>query len=323
MSDGVLDGLKTGGAAVVTASGTAIPLDIDNKFGTALIAYNNTLGGSALTADKIGNPPFVKTALTDSYKIEYVPGMMAAAAGKTSFQIKVTNLVGGTPATGKAITLTPKMHMSGMAHSSPVDSVVESGTAGTYICNVYYLMATMGGYWELKVDVGGEIAIFYPSVGMSMGTTAKATLLGSATGGAADLIAGMMGMGTNPRPYLIFFESLTNMNKTFNFYLAAQNDGDMTLYPAVFNGSKLNNPPVGIGVGAEWTVSIGASAIQLSSNAGTNWVDATSTGGHWSATFSSALTTGSTVRVKININGDQKTTSAGLDYALFTIASGM
>lgn len=317
LADGVFNGIVT------TASGTVIPVDISSRFASGLIAYNSTLGNK-LTDDKIGTPPFAKTVLTTSYKVEYVPGMMAATAGKTNFNIKLTNLSDSTVASGKAIILTPKMYMSGMSHSAPVDPVVTDNGDGTYSCTVYYLMATMGGYWELKVNVGGEIATFYPSVGMSMGSTARATLKG-----VADVI-GVMGMGTLPRTYYLFNEGVTGMGPyTFKLFIAAADDSMMMSFPAVFGssgGSTLHDA-----TDNPWTVNSGTSSVLVSSDGGSTWVTATDNGsGHWSAAGLEGVGAGGTIRVKVNINGEQKTTTGSvtlsvtnLDYAPFTISAGM
>ncbi len=50
----------------------------------------------------------------------------------------------------------PVMHMVGMDHSTPVDSITDNGD-GTYTCIVYYLMSSVmsgksKGYWELEVE---------------------------------------------------------------------------------------------------------------------------------------------------------------------------
>jgi hypothetical protein len=318
LTDNVLDGNKTGNIPVTTASGTSIPADINNQFGTALIDFNNSLGANKLTADKIGNPPFAKTALTPTYKVEYITGMMAAA-GKTNFKIKLTNLVGGTVATGKTITLTPKMYMSGMSHSSPVDPVVTDNGDGTYSCTVYYLMATMGGYWELKVNIGvGEDAIFYPSVSMSMGSTARSTLKG-----VADVIGSMMGMGTSPRTYYLFNDGSTfGMSSTFRLFIATADDSMMMNYPAVSIGSTLHDA-----MNVAWTVT--SMSVEASTDNGATWSSMTDNGGgHWSVSGLTGLAAGGTVKVREIINSEQKTTdglavSGTNDSATFTIVAGM
>jgi hypothetical protein len=257
--------------------------------------------------------------LTDSYSVEYVPGMKAAAAGMTTFKIVITDLSDGSPATGLAVSLMPIMHMATMNHSTPVGEVVEDDTQpGTYKCTVYYLMAsempdgTSMGYWELKVLIGGmagESATFFPSVGMSMDTTTvRATLKGQ-----NDTITGMM--GPEKRSYYIFYQGVTT--STFSFFIAAKES--MMSYPAVFEGTVLHDAS-----GAEWTVN--PIAVSVSTD-GTTWVDAVDGGaGNWTVSGLSGLSSGQTgtIFVKIIINSEQKTTDGAAvngvnGYAPFTV----
>jgi len=325
LSDGVLDGRKTGGIAVTTASGTAIPADIANRFAAALMTFQaSSLNRSRLTMDKLGAPPFATVALTGSYKVEYLPGTTAAAQGKTSFKVRLTNPADNTPATGKSVTLTPKMYMATMSHGSPVDTCVESATPGTYDCTVYYLMASGPGMgiWELKVKIGTETATYYPPVAMAMGTTSRATLKG-----VADTIGAMMGMGTSPRTYYLFNDGSTfGMTSTFKLFVAAADDATMMKFPAVSSGTTLHDA-----LNTAWTVNGGASGVQVSSDNGATWVSATDNGGgHWSAAGLTGLASGGTVRVRLTVNGEQKTTTGSatlsatnMDYTLFTIVGGM
>jgi hypothetical protein len=164
---------------------------------------------TGLTTAELGSLPFGKVALTDMYKVEYLPGMMPATQGKSSFKIRITNRGDGSPATGLSLSLMPTMHMATMSHMTPVDGTITENVPGTYSCTAYYLMASgMGmGYWELKVQIGGmggETATFYPSVGMAMGgTTVRSTLKGQ-----SDLIAGMM--SPSKRNYYLFKDGLTS-----------------------------------------------------------------------------------------------------------------
>lgn len=318
LADGTLDG-------GYTVSGVTVPVDLAGKFNTALVTFqNSTQNKSKLTIAQLGDLPFAKTALTASYKVEYIPGTMAAAQGKTSFKIKLSNRADGTAATGKTIKLMPKMYMPTMSHSAPVDVVTESATPGTYDCSVYYLMASGPGMgiWELKVMIGMESALFYPPVAMAMGSTVRATLKG-----VNDTIGAMMGMGTSARTYYIFNEGVSGMGPyTFKLFLAAADDSMMMKFPAVSGGTTLHDA-----MNAAWTVDGATSALQVSSDSGTTWVSATDLGyGHWSAAGLSGLSSGGAVRVKVNINGEQKTTAGSatlsttnLDYALFTITAGM
>jgi len=207
-----------------------------------------------------------------------------------------------------------------MTHSAPVDTVVESSTPGTYNCSVYYLMAsgTGMGIWQLNVMIGMEAATFYPPVAMSMGTTSRATLKG-----VADVIGSTMGMGTSSRTYYLFNDGSTfGMTSTFKLFIAAVDDSMMMKFPAVYSGSTLHDA-----MNMAWVVNAATSSVQVSPDSGSTWVVATDNGGgHWSATGLSGLASGGTARVKITINGEQKTsdgTASGLNYATFTIVAGM
>jgi hypothetical protein len=314
LSDGVLDGFKTGGTEVTTASGTPIPADIGNRFASALMTFQTCpLNKSKLTTDRIGAPPFAKTALTDSYQVEYVPGMMAATQGKTAFKIKLSNRNDGSAAAGRSITLIPKMHMATMSHSAPVDSVAESAAPGTYDCSVYYQMASGPGMgiWELKVSIGGEIVVFYPSVAMSMGTTSRATLKG-----VTDMIGAA---GTVKRTYNLFNDSSTfGMNSTFKLFIAASDDSMMMNFPTVSVNSTLTG------------LSVNTMTVEASTDNGATWNRLTDNGsGHWSVDGLAGLATGGTVKVRVAINGEQKTTDGNAaiagtnDSATFTIVAGM
>jgi hypothetical protein len=271
---------------------------------------NNRTG---LTIDRIEALPFNTTALTSSYKVEYLPGMTAAAQGKTSFRIRVSN-PDGTPATGRSISLIPTMHMASMSHSAPVDAVVESATPGTYDCTVYYLMASGPGMglWELKIMIGAETAVFYPPVAMSMGSTSRAVLKGN-----ADMIASTMGMGGTKRPYYLFNEGLTN--DTFTLFVAAQDDAMMTSYPALFAGSTLHDQ-------AGAAVAVTAMTVELSTDK-TAWIAATDHGnGHWSAAGLTLPDSGGHIYARVTVNGEQKTTDGSAatltnGFADFTIAA--
>ncbi len=321
LSDGVLDGFKVGGSAVTTASGTAIPPDIANCFAKALMTFQTSaLNRSKLTPDKIGAVPFAKMALTTSYTVEYVPGMMAATQGKTTFRLKLKN-ADGSAATGKAVTLMPKMYMASMSHSAPVDSAVESATPGTYDCAVYYLMASGPGMgiWELKVMIGMETATFYPPVAMAMGTTNRTTLKG-----VTDVIGTMTGMGTSKRTYYLFNDSSTfGMSSTFRLFIAAADDSMMMQFPAVSIGSTLHN---------EMNIArtVASMTVDASTDNGSTWsslID--NSGGHWSVSGLTGLAAGGTVKVRVTIDSEQKTTdglaaAAGTnDFATFTVVAGM
>jgi len=316
LADDVLDGKKTGGTAVTTASGTAIPLDIANRFGQALVGFQLSANNkSKLKPDQIGAPVFHKMALTTSYIVEYVPGTMAAATGKSMFSIRLSNL-DGTPAIGKAVTLRPYMYMSTKSHTTPMEPVVDNGD-GTYSCTVYYVMSTAMngmsmGIWELTVTVDGtESAKFYPVVGMPMGgTTPLAKLSGvidktdPANPVDTDSIMGMAGKET--RTWFLFNDGLSGTagNNTFKLFLATKEmAASMLTFPAVRIGDTLLNQS-----GTPWTVS--SIVVEVSTDK-TNWAPATDTGnGHWSAANLTGLAPGTagSVHVRLFVNGLQKTT---------------
>jgi len=331
LADGELDGAGVNGA---------IPLlkaDIQNRFALAMEGFHaSTRNQTGLSNDKIGALPFAKLALSDSYKLEYLPGMMGAMEGKTAFKLRVSNLADDTAATGLSISLMPMMHMaSGMMHSSPTGGCSESATPGEYDCSVYYLMASAMsngmsmGYWQLKVMIGGmmgESVTFSPSVMMAMGDTAKVTLRGQTD---SDMIAGMamgggMAMAEN-RSYYLFKDSLsgTTGNHTLKLFVAAKES--MMSYQAVSVGTVLNSGD------ATYELTVASMDVEVSSD-GLNWVIASDDGnGYWTAAGITGLTNGSaaSVQVRLTVNGEQKTTN-GLSlasdgsngYGTFTLTPG-
>jgi hypothetical protein len=317
LADGVLDG--TNASTVVSLGTGTVPEDIGNRFEHSLVSLltNTTCNKTGLTTAEIGSLPFAKVALTNTYKVEYLPGMMSATQGKTSFKIRITNRSDGSAATGKAVSLMPMMHMATMSHATPVDVVTESGTPGTYDCTLYYLMASGPGmgYWELKVMIGMESATFYPSVGMAMGsTTVRATLKGQ-----SDLIGSMM--SSSKRTYYLFRDGLVSgATSTFNLFIAAQES--MMSYPAL---STLSTTTLHDQSGTPWTVS---AVSVLASTDGSTWSSPaveTATG-HWSFSGLTGLVSGQTgtIYVKLNVNDEDKTTdgnpaSGANGYATFTV----
>jgi len=323
LADGTADGSDTAGPVNIGSSGKQLPADIQSRFARSMTSFfasaNNTTG---LTADKIGSLPEGNLVLTDSYKIVRTP-MMGPMAGKSTCTLTITGNSDGAPATGLDISLMPMMNMAMHSHSTPVDGCTETGTAGTYQCTVYYLMASKMmngmsmGFWDLKMMIGGEEAHFYPSVTMAMGDdTVKAMLQGQ-----NDRIAGMGGM-SEKRKYYLFKDSITGMtgNHTFNLFIATRES--MMSYPAVSTGTTLKDE-----AGAEWTV--GAMSVEVSTDRN-NWITATDNGnGHWSAAGISGLTDGTqgTLHVKLTVNGEQKTDDGNApdgmaDYAEFKVTPG-
>ncbi|MBC8018283.1 MAG: hypothetical protein H7X83_07170 [Verrucomicrobia bacterium] len=298
LSDGVLDGLKTGGTTVTTASGTAIPVDIANCFAKALMTFQTSdLNKCKLTTDKIGAPPFATKALTASYVVEYVPDTMTAAMGKTTFKIKVTNRGNSSAASGKTVTLRPYMYMAAKSHTTPMEIPIDNGD-GTYSCTVYYVMpsAMNGvsmGVWELKVKVDNldaETATFYPVVGMPMGNDMLTKL-----SGISDSIMGMA--GTEKRTWFLFNDGLMGGmggSHTFKLFLATKENGMTLSFPAVTVGSSLKNES-----NIAWTVS--SIAVDVSTDKIT-WVPAADLGnGHWSAAGLNGLTVGTAGKIHVRL----------------------
>jgi hypothetical protein len=317
LADGVLDG--TNASTVVSLGTGTVPEDIENRFEHSLVSLitNTAVNLTGLTADQIGSLPCAKVALTNSYRVEYVPGMMSAAQGKTAFKIRITNRSDDSPAAGLTVSLMPMMHMATMSHSTPVDTITDNGD-GTYSCTVYYLMASgMGmGYWELKVMIGsgmmGETATFYPNVGMSMGAnTVRTTLKGQ-----NDIISSMT--GTEKRSYYLFRDGLSGStgNHTFDLFIAAKES--MMAYPAVSVGTVLSSP----------TGTVTSMLVQASTDSSfASPVSAVDNGnGHWTLSGMTGLISGQTgtIYVKLNVNGEDKTTdgsapSGSNAYASFTV----
>lgn len=327
LSDGVLDGKKTGGAVVVTTSGTAIPEDIGGRFGQALITFqmDSSKNKSKLTPDKIGDSAFHKVALTSSYKVEYVPvGSTRPTTGKSTFKIKLSNRSDASPATGKTVKVTPFMYMATKSHTSPVDTAITDNGDGTYSCNVYYVMSSAMsgmsmGVWELKVTIdNSESAYFYPVVDMAMGNTPLTKL-----SGVSDSIMGMAGI--EKRTWFLFSEDLVpDMGGTYSFKLFIATKEMMTSFPAVSTNSVLKNENK-----ADWTVN--PILVEASTDKNT-WVTATETGGgHWTIPGLTGLTNGTAgkIYIRLTVNSEQKTTDGNgvaadgtNSYQTFTVTPG-
>ena len=193
---------------------------------TLLITACSGGGSSALVA-----PSDPNVATTASYKVEYVPGPANPTTGKTTFQVRITKLSDGTPATGLAVSLMPVMHMPSMNHSTPADVVTESTTPGTYDCTVYYIMASSDvDHWALNVIVAGETATFSPTVGGGMGSFSMLE------GQSDDFINSMM-TGTENRTYLLFKDGMTTTNEAALFISAAGNQ--WMAFSSIYTGATL------------------------------------------------------------------------------------
>jgi len=328
LSDGALDGVDASGQVNIGGDSLApLSADIQNQFGTAMLNFRAGNDATGLANDKIGSLPFATTALSTSYKVEYVPGMMAAMQGKSQFKVRITDLVTEQPVSGAAVTLMPMMYMAAHNHSTPVDGAcTESSTAGTYDCTTYYLMASSMmdgmsmGYWDLKVMIGGmtgESVNFYPSVMMAMGDTARADLKG-----VEDKAMNMMGMMENRR-YNLFKSSLSGMTGNHSFQLFIAAGESMMSFPALTDGVVLNT-------GETYELTAGTIVVEVSTDQST-WVTATADGsGYWTAAGLAGLTDGTegSVYVKLSVSGEQKTTNGQAadgtnDFATFTVTPAM
>lgn len=298
LSDGSLDGAKAGGTLSIP-----LPIDIANRFASAMMTFQtSSLNKSKLTPDKIGILPFVKTALTSSYLVEYLPGSSAATMGKTTFKIKLTNRSDNSAASGKALTLRPFMYMATKSHTTPMENPIDNGD-GTYSCTVYYVMSSaVGGMsmgvWELKVSIGTESTTFYPFVGMAVGNDMLTKL-----SGINDSIMGMAGV--EKRTWFLFNDGLTATgggSYTFNIFLATKENGMTLSFPAVTVGSTLTNQS-----NVSWTV--GSILLEVSTDKAT-WIPAIDLGsGHWSAAGLTGLTADTPGKIYVRlIVGDGVTT---------------
>jgi hypothetical protein len=332
LSDGELDGDDVSGAVTISGS-TMLPADIRNRFALAMVNFRE--GGNDHTGlgnDLIGTLPFAKVALSSSYRVEYVPGMMAAMEGKTRFTLRITDRNTVQAITGQTVSLMPMMHMAAHEHATPVEGCTETATPGDYTCTLYYLMGSSMmngmsmGYWQLKVMVGGmmgESVTFYPQVMMAMGDTGKAVLKGQADMIAGMAMAGGMAMDEH-RSYYLFNAGLTGMTGNYDLDLFVAAKESMMSYPAVFVGTTLN-------AATAYELTVASMSVEVSTDE-SNWTAATDNGnGHWTVSGISGLTNGmaATLYVRLTVNGEQKTADGAAlagdgtnDYARFTVTPG-
>jgi len=320
LSDDVLDGINSSSSVDIGTTGVTLSANIQNRFSGALVnfltsGYNET----DLNNAQIGNVPFSKVALTDSYQIEYIQtNMMGAMEGKSTFQIHVTDRNTGEDVTGLMPMLMPIMNMATMTHSTPMPATAVSEDAnGLYTVNVYYLMpsqmmdGTSMGYWDLKFTIAGEVAHFYPVVKMAMGDTTRTRLKGQ-----ADEIKDMMGMNVS-RDYFILKDSLTGSGPyTFTMFIAAQES--MMSFPAVIDGNTLQS-----GMGGT-PLAINSIGVNVSVNSASSVAANDNGDGTWDISLPLNNGEANQVEVELTINGERKTsdgTAAGLN-SIFTITPG-
>ena len=350
LSDKTLNGVGIDNAGTpvpvnLTIQGSISPLviDIQNRFATALLNFHNnglmgdTFGNdqTGLTSAQIGTVPFAKVALTDnSYRIEYqhMPGMMSAMEGKTTFKLHITDLAGnGIP--NLTPTLMPKMHMETMAHSSPVTAVTDDGANGLYTATVYYLMPSMMGYWDLKVDLDGimmtttDIAHFYPSVMADATAKVKMFGVGDLTGdllvdaddlaAGADVIKNMDGT-FSARTYIIFKEELSSNPGSYGLSVFIAAKEHMMSFPAVLEPGSLYLDMMQMLA----PLDVSSVTVEMSDDAGSSWKTAVSNGlnGIWTAN-GLTLTAGEVnqVMIRMNVNGEAKVANGTDEFQTFFV----
>ena len=331
LADDTLDGRTTSGIITIEGTSTELPVDIQNRFAQALINFRNGRDNSGLANSNVGVLPFAKTAMTDSYKIMYQPGMHPAVNGKTEFTLKVSDH-NDTAQTGLAVSIKPKMNMDGLVHGTAFEGTCDENTMdGEYNCTAYYLMPSIMmsgrslGFWELKVMIDGydgEHVLFYPSVAMAMGDTAQVRLKGHNDKISSSINhegnSSMDGMAheAEARTYYLFKEALTGTTGNHNLELFIAAKENMMDYPAVFVGTTLNSDDL------QYKLSIVTMSVEVSTDA-VNWVTASDHGSHghdgqWVATGISGLTDGieATLYIRLIVEGEQKTTDGTTPNAL-------
>lgn len=267
-----------------------------------LIAVLTGCGSSSSTT-----APIVQSS-GSTYLVEYVPGSSPATEGKTSFQLKVRKSADGSPATGLSLKLTPTMHMSTKNHGTPVDIVTESGTAGTYDCTVYYLMAdhsSMGmlmGYWELDVQVGTETATFYPTVSAQMmgGDTPKTSM------------KSMTDVTSNKVYYLFNDGMVSHLSPTFRLYISRAENNPPTVFSAI---SAVSSPTGTVNP----VVHVSTDTLFDLTSTGVTGTASDDGNGHYSIPGLTSLQSAGTytVYVRLTVDGEVKTADG-----LVTNASG-
>jgi len=289
LSDDSFDGKND--ATDLNIDGISLGTDIKSKYSQSFIAFKESdKNKTALTNTQIGTLPFAQLALSENYKIQYVPGMMTSE-GKATVKVKISDLE-GTPATGLNPMLMPMMNMATHQHSTPKGSFVEDAEEdGTYIATIYFLMPSemsngmSMGYWDLKVSIGEESVHFYPPVMMAMGDTAKVKLIDQ-----NDEIQEMGSEMMMPRPYFLFNNGLSAAGDNHDFSIFLATKDNMMSFPSLNDDSVI---------------------VEMSINQ-TDWTTATySTQGIWTGNNLSGLAAGEDgtdiIYVKLTVNGVQAT----------------
>lgn len=327
LADGALDGEANGAAVDITPT-AMLPVDIQNRFVTALLNFHNDgltgmmsdpASGNDMTGldnSQIGMLPFAKVALTGltagAYKMEYIPGMMDAMQGKTEFTLRISD-DSGNPVTGSMVMTMFVMNMEDRRHSTAdVDCEESIVTAGDYECTVYYVMPSVMatgdsmGFWQVKATVdSSQTAIFYPMVNMAMGDTTRVLLKGDL---AVDSIS-MMGSPVS-RPYNLFRNDLSGATGNHDFELFIAPMETMMSFPALATGLTLNT-----------TFLVSDVKVEFSTDE-TNWFEATYVGangsGIWGITGLAGLTDGVEGKIYVRLYVDSNGTSGFQDEELKT-----
>jgi len=312
-------------ASTGSVNGTPLPVDIQNRYEQAMISYlsNTTSNLTGLTATDMGGElPFSKVALTNTYVVQYLPGMMAATTGKTSFKIQITNISDGSPANGLTVSLMPMMNMGTQGFmSTPVDIVTEDPAPGVYDGTIYYLMGSGSGmgYWALTVMIEKgsdmETATFYPAVSMGMGTdTPYATLYGP-----DDM------SGTQTNDYILFSDGpVSAATPTLTLFIAYSENMFMNFVP-ISIGSVISDSTGTVTVSPPTTLQ-----ASMNSNFSPYVTGVDNGNGHWSLSGLTGFSPNqqTTIYVKLNVNGQDKTTDGNAvsgtnAYATFLVTPGM
>jgi len=267
-----------------------ISLFIKSIFTITAMLFIAACSGSSSSA------PIYDSVSTTTYKVEYIP-VTTSAEGKTTYKIRLTNKSDGKAVTGKNITLAATMDMTTMSHSTPATSLIDNSD-GTYSGTIYYVMASVDasgasmGTWKLEFTVDGETATFNPLVAMSTGSVAKLK-------GVGDTIGSMMGMGTSPRTYQLFNDGISGTD--VKLFITAVDDAMMMTFPAVSVGTNLHDA---MGM----VVPVTSMVVEVSTDK-TIWTSFTdNSNGFWSASYPSSLASGSTLYLRLTVNGELKTT---------------